>query len=174
MAIKFKPLTNIVPPPGRPGGISLSMSISEASQSMGELAAGVQQRSIPNRQIGIQLYGWVLRNFQQSGAMQQPPWAPLAPATLARKQKEGYSSQPLLRTGNLRQSFAPFADDSQAGVGARAAYGVDYARIHETGSVSIPGRPPKRGMLPPRDYALNAAVQIYNLHIQRTIKRAGL
>lgn len=174
MATKFRPLTNIVPPPGLSGGISLSMSISEASQSLGQLAAGVEQRSIPNRQIGIQLYGWVIRNFQRSGAMQEPQWAPLAPATLVRKQKEGYSSQPLLRKGNLRQSFAPFADDTQAGVGARAAFGVDYAQIHETGSISIPGRPPKRSMLPPREYALNSAVQIYNLHITSLIKKAGL
>lgn len=170
----FRPVTNVVPPPTRQGGISLTMNINEAASALSQLAGDVQNRSIPNRQIGIQLYGWVIRNFQQSGAMQQPPWVALAPSTLERKQKEGYSSQPLIRRGNLRQSFAPFADDTQAGVGARAAFGIDYARIHETGSTQTPGRPPQRAMLPPRDYALNASVQIYNLHIQTSIRRAGL
>lgn len=174
MAKFINRIPDVKSPPASGGGISIDLNISQAGTALMGLANEVDDRRVPNRQLSIQLYGWVIRNFQHGGADQRPPWLPLKESTLKRKKKDGYSSLPLIRKGNLRQSFAPFADATQAGVGAQASFGVDYARVHETGSIKRPGQPPRRSMLPPNDYALNAAVQIYNLHITKARRRAGL
>ena len=121
---------------------------------MQRLVAATNDRRIPNRQLSVQLYGWVMRNFQQSGGLQSPVWRPLAASTLKQKQRKGYSGTPLIRTGHLRQSFRPFSDNEQAGVGSE----VKYSQYHETGTRTIP----QRAMLPPQNVALDYAVKVYD------------
>jgi len=118
------------------------------------MVVATNDRRTPNRQLSIQLYGWVLRNFQQGGALQSPAWRPLAASTLKQKQRKGYSSKPLERTGHLRQSFRSFYDNEQAGVGSE----VPYSQYHETGTRTLP----QRAMLPPQNVALDYAVKVYD------------
>lgn len=117
-----------------------------------------------NRQLATQLYGWVQRNFQQSGGLQTPPWLALKPSTLKDKQRKGYSSQPLIRTGHLRQSFRQFYDNEKAGVGTE----VPYSQYHETGT----SRLPQRAMLPPQPVAIDFAIRIYNHWVANLARRA--
>lgn len=86
--------------------------------------------------------------------MQTPTWRPLHPSTLKQKAKKGYSSQPLIRTGHLRQSFRQFYDNDQAGVGSE----VPYSQYHETGTPRLP----QRAMLPNQRVALDYAVKVYD------------
>jgi phage gpG-like protein len=117
------------------------------------MASAAADTTVPNRQLAIQLQGWVLRNFQRGGSLQTPNWAPLKPSTAKQKARKGYSSTPLIRTGHLRQSFRPFYSREQAGIGSE----VPYGKYHETGT----SRLPQRAMMPPADVAIAYARQIY-------------
>jgi phage gpG-like protein len=134
--------------------IQVEIHADAAIAHMARVAGAAQNRTVPNRQLAIQLQGWVFRNFQQGGGMQTPPWSPLAEGTLAQKRKKGYSGTPLIRTGHLRQSFRPFSDNDVAGVGSE----VSYSQYHETGT----GKVPQRAMLPPRAVAIDYAIRIYD------------
>lgn len=131
---------------------------------MQRVVAASHDRRTPNRQLAIQLYGWVLRNFQQGGGLQRPPWRPLSPSTLKQKQRKGYSGTPLIRTGHLRQSFRQFYDNDQAGVGSE----VPYSQYHETGTRHLP----QRAMLPPQEVALDFAARIYDHWLASIAKSA--
>jgi phage gpG-like protein len=81
----------------------------------------LQNFETPNRLLSIALYSWTIRNFNTQGRTGgATAWAPLAESTIRRKKKLG-KTQPLVITGNLRQSFAPFYDSKIAGVGAQAS-----------------------------------------------------
>lgn len=152
------------------GGISVEVRAEPASKGLRMLWQRIENREPINRKVGIQLYAWVMRNFDSGGREQEPSWAPLADSTLKQKARLGYSPQPLIRTGHLRQSFAPFADDRQAGVGAQASFGVDYAELHETGTSRFPARP----MLPPERVAIQIATQVYDLELTAILREGGL
>jgi len=151
-------------------GISIEVNANAVLRGLGTFFDGLRDRATINRKVSIQLYGFVLRNFQQGGALQTPPWQPLKASTLKQKARLGYSPLPLLRTGHLRQSFAPFSDENVAGVGAKASEGVDYAEFQEEGTKTIPARP----MLPTEKLALDTTVQIYGLEIARLRQVAGI
>jgi len=134
--------------------IRVEVNAGAALNTLQRLVASTHDRRTPNRQLATQLYGWVLRNFQQGGGLQKPVWRSLAPSTLKQKQRKGYSSKPLERTGHLRQSFRQFYDNEQAGVGSE----VPYSQYHETGTRKLP----QRAMLPPQEVALDYAVRVYD------------
>lgn len=137
----------------RPDLISVEVNATAALRRFGTLVSESKDRRVPNRQLATQLTGWTLRNFQQGGSLQTPPWAPLKASTAKQKAKHGYSSQPLIRTGHYRQSFRPFYDNDTAGTGSE----VPYSKYHETGT----SRLPQRAALPSEAVALGYAVQIY-------------
>lgn len=133
--------------------IRVEVNAEAALAQFGRVAVAARNRTVPNRQLAVQLQGWVFRNFQSGGTMQTPNWAPLAASTLQQKRKKGYSGTPLIRTGHLRQSFRPFSTNDTAGVGSE----VSYSQYHETGTARLP----QRAMLPSRAVALDYAVKIY-------------
>jgi phage gpG-like protein len=123
-----------------------------------------------NEQVATQLFGWVQRNIQaEGGLLEDGPWPPLAESTLAEKKRLGYSPKPLIRTGNLRQSFGMYYDENIAGVGARASYGVDYAEVHEYGG----GNVPQRRMLPRFSEVREDILPIYRRAIEAHFGRSG-
>ncbi len=136
------------------------------------LARRVGDTRVPNRKLSVKLYGWVIRNFNSSGGLQKKPWKPLKEATLKSKRKKGYSPKPLIRTGNLRNSFEGYFDAKIAGVGARASFGIDYAEVHEYGSRSR--NIPARSMLPDEDTMRKFAVEVYEGHLADAIRGAKL
>jgi phage gpG-like protein len=133
--------------------IRVEVNADAALQRFGRLAIATQNRTVPNRQLAVQLYGWTQRNFQQAGGLQTPSWQPLKPSTMKQKARLGYSGTPLIRTGHYRQSFRPFSDNNQAGVGSEVPYSV----YHEQGTATIP----QRAALPPASVALDYAIRIY-------------
>jgi phage gpG-like protein len=135
------------------GPISIEVNVGSVSQRLARQAGLFRDRTVPNRQLSVQLQGWVFSNFNAGGGRQSPGWTPLAPSTLAQKQRQGYSSRPLIRTGHLRQSFRGFFDNDSAGVGSE----VRYSRYHEQGGRHLP----RRSMLPPRAVVVDYAMKIY-------------
>jgi len=138
-----------------------------------ELALKFRDRTIPNRQVSVQLYEWVMRNFKVEGGLtEQKHWTPLKESTKKAKARKGYRMI-LQNTGALRQSFMPFSSNDYAGVGAQQKFTshgrpYDLARIHEKGNKTIPARP----MLPTKQQALTMAIKVYDWHIKRIIAGA--
>jgi phage gpG-like protein len=128
------------------------------------MVTAAHDTAVPNRQLATQLYGWILRNFQSGGTLQTPSWAPLKASTAKQKARKGYSSAPLIRTGHLRQSFRPFWDKEQAGVGSE----VRYAQYHESGTPTIP----QRAMMPSEAVAVDYAQKIYGRWAEGLAKTA--
>ena len=73
------------------------------------------------------------------GAGPFPEWAPLAERTLMDKERKGYSppDNPLLRTGDLRNSISSKVDGLEAVVGSTS----EIAPYHEFGTSKMPMRP---------------------------------
>lgn len=67
-----------------------------------------------------------------------PEWAPLAPATVADRVRQGFSpDDPLLRTGDLRDSITHQVGALEAVIGSES----DVALYQEMGTETIPPRP---------------------------------
>lgn len=65
-------------------------------------------------------------------------WPQLAESTQEQRVSLGYSAnEPLLRTGDLKNSITHNADDKEAYVGTD----LEYAKYHEFGTSKIPARP---------------------------------
>jgi phage gpG-like protein len=146
--------------------------VNTAGPSLNRVAKGLGDTEPVNRRVSIQLYGWVMRNFDSEGRDQSPPWPALSARTLAEKLRKGYSPKPLIRTGNLRQSFAGFYDRRAGGVGAKASFfprkgggNFDYAIAHEFGTDTIP----QRQMLPTDAKASELALAVYNDFVRRQV-----
>lgn len=146
--------------------ISLTVDVSRVLRGYALLGRGIANREPYNRKLSVQLLAWVRRNFASGGADQTPTWAPLKESTRREKERKGYSTLPLTRTGELRQSFYPVADNNQGGVRSDS----DYGRYHQTGTKHMP----QRLMLPPEEYVRQAAIQIYSMHVVDSITKAGL
>lgn len=157
--------------------ISIKVDVDGVTKAIDVFSSTLKNRETAHRQVGVQLFTWVQRNFESSGGLQPKPWAPLAPSTLKRKKAQGLSSKPLYgRTGNLRTSFLPFSDNNQVGIGARASAGVDYAEVHEYGGEDPKRnwRVPARPMLPPVKVVLDYAIRVYKLHVKSARQKARL
>ncbi|AKF08886.1 phage virion morphogenesis protein [Sandaracinus amylolyticus] len=74
-------------------------------------------------------------SFDQSRSPSGAPFAPLAPATKARRRKG--SSKPLVDTGRLRNSVSASAAGNLLSVGTNVVYGA----THQYGSKRVPARP---------------------------------
>lgn len=152
--------------------ISIEIKSKNTFSAVAIFANSFKDRRNENRKVAIQFFSFVQRNFQRSGGLQPAGWASLKPGTIAAKRRGGWSPRPLIRTGNLRNSFSMFSDNDQAGVGAQASFGVDYAEVHEQGSRD--GRIPQRKMLPPVRIAEGMVTNVYGLKIRQDRARAGL
>jgi phage gpG-like protein len=71
----------------------------------------------------------------------QGAWPPLAQSTLEQKSRHGWPSDPLVRTGSLKESLTnPGAAGDKGPM--RFSYGTDveYARYHQEGTTKMPQR----------------------------------
>jgi len=68
-------------------------------------------------------------------------WAPLAPSTLAQRERKGYGPGPILqREGTLRTLASAHREVSESGAEV-GPEGPDYAEYHLTGTPRMPARP---------------------------------
>lgn len=138
------------------------------------LAAALGDTTRTNHGLSIDLYAFVTKNFQTEGGMTEAGhWEPLEPETVEWKDRRGYAMI-LQNTGALRQSFAPFYDREQAGVGAQQIFDEgrdpDMAAVHEFGLGHVPARP----MLPTQEQALGIAMRVYGHFVTASRERSGL
>lgn len=164
--------------------IFASVRSAKVERNLEQLAKGVTHRAPIHQKIGVQLYGITMRNFREQGN-NGIKWAPLKAGGRWVGQKGGkgksrfkgtrrldVSARILQDTGAMRQSFLSFWDDDVAGVGAASfREHADIAEAHEFGvpSRNLPARP----MLPTRERALEAAVVIYGIEMQRLAAKAN-
>ena len=77
----------------------------------------------------------------QAGISGQPAWPQLAPSTLEEKIRQGYATpqhhNPLLRTGELRESISHRTSGNEAEIGSSS----QVALYHEFGTSRMPPRP---------------------------------
>jgi phage gpG-like protein len=74
-------------------------------------------------------------------------WPPLAESTVAEKERLGFPSDPLVRTGNLRDSLVDPSRAMRVGRNVMVwGTDVDYAEHHQDPAVA--GRPPERQVIP--------------------------
>lgn len=159
--------------------LTITVRSEETQQRLLKIARAVENPAPINRKVSIALYGVVMRNFRDQGN-NGTPWTPLAAGGRwkGRGERRSFDSaaQILMDTGALRQSFSPFHDSNQAGVGAKNYVPKngddapeDLAAIHEYGTTRIPARP----MLPTIDQGLDLALNIYGQEIARSVKGVG-
>lgn len=118
----------------------------------------------PYARSAVFLDQWVQRNFRTEGG-KVGGWKPFSPVTLAQIAQSDPGRQPaklLQRTGRLRSSFLPFAENRDAGIGSN----LYYAKPHHEGK----GRLPKRQMLPTRELVAKDIRRIFVTHVQDSVK----
>ncbi|MCL4407717.1 MAG: phage virion morphogenesis protein [Thermotogae bacterium] len=93
----------------------------------------VSDLSKPMSEIGQVMKRSVIENFQAGG---HPRWKPLSQRYLAWKLSHGYTSQILVLTHRLMQSFSVQTDSKSA----RVFTGVKYAARHNFGDNLVPQR----------------------------------
>lgn len=95
--------------------------------------------------IGTMLREMVERQFDSEGGA-SGGWAPLADSTVAAKQRQGLDPRILQATGRLKESLTRKFDSEHTErlSGSSLAFGtkVPYAIYHQTGTASMPARPP--------------------------------
>lgn len=156
--------------------IGVKVNYAEVAQrKMQRYERELRETSKPNRMVAIELYGFVMKNFQTEGGMTEAgAWEPLEDSTVEWKERHGYRMI-LQNTGALRASFNPFSDAKVAGVGAAQILGEegrdpDMAAVHEFGLGNVPARP----MLPTQEQANAMGMRVYNWFVADARRRSGL
>lgn len=156
--------------------LELTLKTEQAQKRLIKLANTVSDTAMLNRQVGIALYGAVLRNFRDQGH-EGKAWSPFKAGGRwhgrGKDRRLDTGAKLLMDTGALRASFVPFSDATRAGVGARSYVPKgtgeapwDLAAIHEFGTSTIPARP----MLPSLEKGLELALNIYGRAIDRAAR----
>lgn len=148
--------------------ITVQVRAQRAAGALRRLARELGDRRAANQALSDKMFQMVADNFDTE-SHDGEPWVDLAPSTRRWKERRGYDKI-LQNTGALRQSFLPFSDNDQAGVGALSA--LEHAELsekHERG-IGVPARP----MLPSRARALEEAVEVYGFFLGRARGRADL
>lgn len=152
--------------------IQITSNSADIAARFRDLAQKLRNQNAANKAIAVQLFGDMQRNFQNQGSVFGEPWAPLAPSTARYKARHGWSPLAMLRTGFLRGTAYSNATDSYAAVG----YSASYASYHDDDDTKyVPGNKiPRRRLLPPRPYAYQRGVQIYEWYVKKSIDEARL
>lgn len=151
--------------PGTDSKLIISTNTSEIAKQLRALAARVRDRSIPAKQLAVQLLADTQRNFETYGTQFGNPWPQLAPSTQAYKTRKGWYVM-LVRTGKLRQGFYQYSNNEFAAVGNR----TEYASYHETGT----SRMPRRQIMPSAEYAARMGVKVFENYLAQSVKESGL
>lgn len=121
---------------------SLAMAMERAGDNVKELGRYVFPRLIPVFETALK------EQFMAEGrGPYAGPWAPLSAKYSAWKAVHYPGTKKLVRTGNLKaaltDSTSPFASrEYSATEFAFGSQGLDYGSFHQTGTRTMPGRPP--------------------------------
>lgn len=151
-----------------PVRVTIQPSVDELKSRLANQRQRVTNLRSPMSAAAVYLDQWVQRNFKSEGEA-VGGWKPFSEKTLsiiARTDKKRTNPKLLQRSGALRLSYLPRADDSLAGIGSELPYAAD----HQYGKAPTPARP----MLPLKNPALSEvtakAQSIFNAHALRAIK----
>lgn len=141
-------------------------------QRLTRLLGKMRDRTAPNREVSIQLYGWAASNFDNEGrsvsigmgGASVRAWAPLAASTIREKERLG-KQQMLVRTGKMRGSFEPFYSAENAGLRNTD----EKAEFFQFGTRKMPARE----LLPPREVVDQIGLRVYNEYVKRVVAEAG-
>lgn len=134
------------------------------SAKLSALGKKLQDRTLANRALAIQLQSWVFGNYDSEGS-KVGGWPALAASTRKYKQRVG-KERMMFMTGHLRASLLSFSDSNKAGIGSQVAYSI----FHEKGTANHP----RRRILPNAQEATQMAIGVYDFFVKRSIKEAGL
>src|SRR3954452_18103728 len=85
------------------------------SRRLEGLSAHTKNLTVPFRKSANMLIGVYSRDvFTTRGAVIGKPWKRLSPYTVAQKDRSGYPSDPLVRTGKMKRSFTSIVSSQQA------------------------------------------------------------
>jgi hypothetical protein len=120
-------------------------------ERVGMMIKAIQPEMVRAVDISLKRFGLKLEGTAKKHISQQDlPWAPLSAKYIARKVKQGYSENILVRTSSYFQSITSWVSDDTVYIGVRSEArnkdGVvlaNIAAVHEYGSKSgvIPARP---------------------------------
>lgn len=149
--------------------VSVEVHATATSDALRRLADKIQNRTTVNKEVAIQIFSWIQRNFQAEGSLNES-WAQLSPKYAKWKEKRyGIGKKILERDGQLRDSYGNFGYDNDT---ATVGTSLLYAPFHELGA---PERNlPRRPMLPTIDIATKDAVDVYAHYLRTSINESGL
>lgn len=123
-----------------------------------------------NARLSVLLSGWVSRNFAREGAL-IGGWAKFKiggrMVTKGGRRFLDREAKLLQDKGRLRASFIPFSDNDVAGIGSA----LPYSKSHNDG---IPGRLPKRQMLPTHKILRKEIREKYTSWAKKQFKKSGV
>lgn len=103
--------------------------------------------------------------FTSRGAVIDEQWKPLSPLTLALKAKRGFSSDPLVATGKMKNSFVYAVSSDQAVIGNVAT----YFKYHQS---KLPRKKlPRRVMMKLAEEQKQMIVRTFHKHIRKSMKK---
>ena len=134
-----------------------------ARRKAADRAARIADMRAANKKAAIVIYGWVMRNMEAEGRLQDVGWPPLKAATIAARARKGYWPGKMLQvTGQMKQRFIPSSTNRQA----RVENSTPYATYHEHGTAKLP----MRKMLPTVDSALRMVRPIYGDAVKLAVR----
>lgn len=128
-------------------------------KSLGNLSAGLHDLTPAMHAVGQNLLDDIHRGFANAGEPNGRPWAPLKPATWARKK----TKTPMKESGALLNSIKSYPTSMGVVVGTELDYGGHHQTGYRNGGKSVPARP----IVGFSTGALESAAQTLLHHINR-------
>ncbi len=127
--------------------IDITVDDDAVSSALGRLQQRASDLSPAMAVVASLLRESAEESFERQAASDGTPWAPLAPATAARKARKGYSPLALVRDGYLR-SLTALSTPTTAVAGTNLIYAATHQFGHEHDNLfgrgieaTIPARP---------------------------------
>ena len=149
------------------------IGLNKLQRKFNKFARQLKNKKPMFKAIGIKLINEINETFE-SESFEGTPWQRLKLSTIeARRKGRGPELDKILQdSGTLRKSYAPQNSEGRYLVNndfVRVGTNVEYAASHEFGIGN-----PKRQMTPSKKRALEIAVPIANLFVNRSLRKSRL
>src|SRR4051812_4636616 len=136
------------------------------SRRLEGLSANTKNLTVPFRKSADMLIGVYSRDvFSTQGAIINKPWKRLSPYTVAQKARQGYPTDPLIRTGRMKRSFTSIVSSHQAVVYNTAP----YFPYHQSAKPRI--ALPRRPMMALAEAQKAAIVKTFQRYLQEQVAK---
>src|SRR3954469_4067798 len=150
-------------------GLKLQWSIEGATQlsrRLESLSANTRNLTVPFRKSADSLIRTFSRDvFSTQGAVIGEKWKRLSPYTVAQKARQGFPTDPLVRTGKMQRSFTSIVSSQQAVV-----YNTqDYFKYHQSNKPR--SHLPRRVMMKLGEMQKQQVVKIFQRYLQEQVAK---